>query len=435
MRSLSNGSPFTYRPPVVRWVDYARRSWQRLGYLTIVTALADSSTGTTLEGLTSRFEAVVTRLHEIPDSTRGQVIDYIRSHRPNRYPRSNGTIARVELQDLYLADPRLPSHSGAITGDMEAAGYRHAVYVEIPAWAMRLRLLRRENYTITDRGKALLRLRSGGLRYLHEYDPVSNPFLLTVGERYFFLYCVLDADGDLIQRVFSSLLTREAPFTRSDVGEIAADSLVRLSDERLRRVLSGQTRTIASRMTATVESVRNRSGAGMGPRESVATPRTEPLVDCGLLCRADPTAYSYRVTDEGREFATEMVQSRSIDEFLEARLAACTAKLANLDLPAGTNEVFPYIARSYALLRSGLGYCSIREVALLAVSMALDRQSRLFELCEAERAIAEAARRYGREVRFTKSRQGDIALVRIAPRVLAELTDEYGTQCDVSKNS
>jgi hypothetical protein len=422
-KPLSEKPPFVYRAPTVRWVDYARRSWQRLGHLKIACALANSSTGTTLEGLTSRFEAVVTSLQGVPEPTRTQVWNYIRSFRPNRYPRDGQGAGQVELQDLYLSDPNLPSHSGAITGDMGASGYRHAVYVEIPAWAVRLRLLRRENYTITDRGKALACLRPGQPEHIRSYDPVRNPFNLSLGERYFFLYCLLDADGDLIQRIFSSLLILQGPVTRSKIGEIAAEALQALSAERLRLGASGRSQIIANRISATVQSVEKQKGTGMGPRESLATPRTEPLVDCGLLSRADPTSYAYLLTQQGRDFVTEMVKSTTLDQFIYTKLAGRTAHLIDLDVDP--DKVRRFVARSYARLRSGLGYCSIREVALLAVALALDEcASCAFELRDAELEISEAGRHYGKEVRFTKSRQGDIALVRISPRVVAELTNE-----------
>lgn len=415
----SNDSPFKRRVPLLRWIEYARRSWQRLGHLTMVSSLAHPATGTTLEGLTSRFEEVITRPHDVPPELQGQVSEYIRSHRRNRYSNGHDLVHRVELQDLYLSDGRLPSKSGAITGNMQAAGYRHAVYVEIPAWGVRLRLLRQDNYTLTDRGRALLKVRAGNSLTLRSFDPSVNPFLLTEGECYFFLYCILDADGDLIRKLLPALSVRGKTFTRSEVGERLMESLKALSVERLSGVNEPTARALSRRIAATVSSVAKQRGLGMGPRESIATPRTEPLVDCGLLCRTDDISYSYRLPDSACQFAMALSSAESLDDFLELHLAESTARLRGKPRERDTSGMLPFIGRSYQQLRSGLGYCSIREVALLAVALALDAESGLFELRDVERAISDMGRTSGDDVRFTKSRQGDVAQFRMSTRMLA----------------
>ncbi len=422
LNRMAERSPFYYRAPPLRWIDYARRSWQRLGNLIILCSLSDPGNGITLEGLTSKFQSIITSLQDIPDEINQRVIDYIRLYRPNRYPKKDGSISKVELQDLYLSDERLPSRSGAITGDMDSAGYRHAVYVEIPAWAVRLWLMRANNYTLTDRGKALLGVRPAGTTAFRLFDAVNNPFLLVPAERYLFLYCLLDADGDLIQKISPAFLSQEATLTRSEIGNLVADSLEKLVREKIRPSIGGQAINIAERASLTVKSVRSQRGSGMGPRESVATPRTEPLVDCGLIQRISANSYTYQPTIDGRHFFSTLTNAVSIDDFLGTQLAHSIAS------PKGNTVDFPcimkYIVRSYARLRSGLGYCSIREVAILAVAFALNESSDYFELLDAEHAIAEAAHKYGKDVRFTKSRQGHIALVRIASRVIAEYSDE-----------
>ena len=426
---MNRNTPFHQRGPILRWVDYARRSWQRVGHLRVLCSVAHPGNRTNLEGLSKRFESVITSLHKIPEGSEERVREYIRDYRGNRYRGRKDLLSPVELQDLYLSDPELPSQSGAITGDAATAGYRHAVYVEMPTWGVRLRLLRRDNYTLTDRGKVLLGLRRQSDDDLRTFNPASNLYLVTPGERYFFLYCALDADGDLIQSIFSEILRRESSFSRREVGQIAAEALDSLSASRLSRVASGQERILKDRIAATVKAIKNQKGSGMGPCESVATPRTEPLVDCGILERTDRNSYNYLMTEKGRRFASALVEAHSIDSILENGLAQWSVHLSNGgNAPGGkTGDVRPFIARGYSLLRSGLGYCSIREVAVMAIAMAIDEGSCTFELADVENVISELARNHGRDVRFTKSRQGEIAQVRISPRVLAELTDDYET--------
>ncbi len=423
---MAEGTPFPRRRPTLRWIDYARRSWQRLGHLRVVCSLAHPGNRTNLEGLSNRFQSAVTALHRIPVGFQGRVQEYARVYRGNRYRGRKDPLAPVELQDLYLSDPLLPSQSGAITGDAATAGYRHAVYVEMPTWGVRLQLLRRENYTLTDRGKVLRGLRRTSDEDIRKFNADSNIYLVTPGERFFYLHCVLDVDGDLIQGILSRLLQREGPLTRRDVGHIAAEALQELSASKLRRVSGGRERNIKDKIATTIRAIENQKGSGMGPSESVATPRTEPLVDCGILERTDRNNYEYRLSDKGREFAQALANSPSIDHVLETELARWSVGLSGgRSSPSDRRrDVNHFLAKGYSELRSGLGYCSIREVALMATALAIDEDDCSFEVADAEYAISDLARIHGRDVRFTKSRQGTIAQVRIAPRVLVEMTDD-----------
>ena len=416
-------SPFSSRHPTLRWVDYARRSWQRLGHLRIICSLSHPSTGTSLEGLTEGFRRVITAPVGIPPHLRRNVEYYVRTYRTNKYPKTEVPISRVELQDIYLSDARLRSRSGAITGDMGTAGYRHAVYVEMPTWAVRLKLLRRYNYTLTDRGKVLLHLRPIPFHTAGRFDQIANPYILTGGERYFFAFCLLDVDGDLIRGIFSRLLARDGAFTRSEVGSVAADVLKDLLASRKSRSLGGAERQSRDRIAATIRSVANQKKGGLGPRESLATPRVEPLVDCGILERTHPSKYVYQFTPNGRGLANALVLAETLDVFIESELAQWFTESAGRATPeeSKSSKLKQYIAKSYTLLRSGLGYCSIREVAMLAVASAIADDACEFDLLDTERTIADMAKEYGRDVRFTKSRQGDIAQLRIVPKLIDKI--------------
>ena len=136
-----------------------------------------------LEGITARFQSRITdskRISEIPEQRRQEVLEYINSHRSNRYKTGARDLDSCELQQYYLSDPRLPSQSGALTGRLRAVDYLHTEYVEIPAWAVRLGLLRKGNYTLTERGKVLLALQAIGNSMPDHHKPDENPYLLTV---------------------------------------------------------------------------------------------------------------------------------------------------------------------------------------------------------------------------------------------------------------
>src|SRR5579862_3846169 len=170
----------------LRWMDYARRSMQRPGFLKWVLSLASASRSQSLEALTRAFFLSVTKPFQVPDESRDIFQKYVRQFRKD--------LNKPQIQDRYLSDPALPSHTGPITGDLERKGYRHSVYVEIPTWATRLQLLREKNYTLTDRGRVLL-LHCDAAKIAQALE-VVNPLMLNTSERHVLLYCLIDADGE-----------------------------------------------------------------------------------------------------------------------------------------------------------------------------------------------------------------------------------------------
>lgn len=386
-------------------MDYARRSMQRLGYLKILIALSSPSSSTTLEGITGRFQRAITKLEPVPAGLHGRLMEYAMEQR--RALRSSlKDDLRAQLQDLYLSDPRLPSKSGAITGD-PTKDYRHTVYVEVPPWAIGLGLLRNRNYTQTDRGRILGHLDDTVATCLASFCADTNPFILTTAERFFFLFCLLDSDGDILFRLFQRSFHERAQLTRTDVGrEIVVV---------LRELIAGpwkNARGLAARAAAVVKAAEGSSGEGMGPLESLATPRTEPLVDCGILRRTGRT-YEYELTEAGRDFVEDIRNSPSLAHFIESSLAGAVTR--SVRYPSGINEnvIWQRILECYRLLRTGLGYVAIRELALFAVTRQIGADQAPFELDDAVNAITKAPQTWGRAVRLAQSRTRGGGQVRI----------------------
>jgi hypothetical protein len=393
-------------------MDYARRSMQRLGFVKWALSLASTARTQTLESLTRAFFANVTKVVPVGQERREDFEMYVRQQQLHRRYREG--VASAELQDLFLSDPILPSHSGAITGELERTGYRHAVYVEIPTWATRLRLLRQQNYTLTERGRVLL-LVGGGLAGKPSEPNDKNPLYLSVSEQYASLFCLLEVDGDLLTPMYRRLL-EVGTFTRSTAGEMAAEALDELRGTRLKNASVGPLQQARVKIDKTLAAVRKSSHGGMGPRESIATPRTEPLVDCGILHKPSPDKYEYSFTDWGKAFLTALVSAASVSEFLECHLSFAISSLTGqkLSLDPPTLQT---IAAPYAQLRAGLGYVSLRELALAAVALSLSSPGTpLFEISAIEQTIKKAAGQDNRYVRLALGRTGGIGQVRIDPR-------------------
>ena len=405
-------SRFGVRPSTPHILTYARGSWQRLGHLKMLCTVASPSNSMNLEGITSLFQASICSLVPIPSDLSEQVTEYIKNHRYNQYDLKKGLPVRIELQDYYLADSRLPSQVGALTGRLRAVDYLHMEYVEIPAWAVRLKLLREGNYTLTDRGKILLIPSMPGGRAMPENDNKGvNPFVISDGERFLFLYCLLEADGDIIKRLYGELLEQDREITVGIVRGLMLDVLKKLPAQltpRFGRLLSSTETGHISSMTKTLE-----RGS-----DQIVIPRLEPYVDCGIVRRAHRQYYTYRLSDHADSFLGFLREFEKIDDFLEKGLAKACTDLLGVQSCRSTERIRHYIADSYLKMRSGLGYCSIRELAMLAVACAINKHD-CFEIDDVEQDLLSLSRKHGMKVRFTKNRQGDIALVRI-DRGLAE---------------
>jgi hypothetical protein len=419
-------SPFKYREPIIRWLDYGRRSWQRLGFIKIISPQASPSYSTTLEGITKSLVTVVTRLEQIPDEIRDEVLSYVKTHRYNRY-KNDRDLSRVELQDLYLSSPILPSSTGAITGDIETAGYGHTVYVEVPTWCVNLRIIRSDNYTLTDRGKALNALTGINNNVLRNYSHEINPMLLSPSEKYFFLYCIFDSDGDLVRDVYASLISEGSSnqFSREYVSIKIAEVLRKIASSRINKATSGVAMKLGQRMGSTIASIENK---GKSPKEHFSTPRTEPLVDCGLLQKPVRTDYLYSLPARSIEFFETLRNSKSVGHFIETQLAYYTSYLLGITMDSSSildervaNYASKHLAQSYLTLRSGLGYCSIREVAVLTTSKIFGEHLYLIEIFDIEKLIWNLAQEYKRAIRFTRSRQGDLSLMRMDLKLVKEL--------------
>jgi ABC-type dipeptide/oligopeptide/nickel transport system ATPase component len=101
---------------------------QRPGHLVAVAAAASETAPINLSGLAQRYAEIVRRRHQVDEGRSDEVIRYIRALRLwKRYGGHQGALAKldqpgalppVERQDLWLADPDLPSATGAVTDEV-----------------------------------------------------------------------------------------------------------------------------------------------------------------------------------------------------------------------------------------------------------------------------------------------------------------------------
>jgi hypothetical protein len=407
-----------YRGPLQKYhlMKYARASWQRLGHIKMLCAVASPSNSTNLEGISSKFQNHICKLIPIPEEHKEQIFEYIKDHRYIQYPLEKGIPYSIELQDYYLADPTLPSNVGALTGRLRPVDYLHMEYVEIPPWAVSLRLMREGNYTLTDRGKILTILTK--LKY-HKHIHTSfenNPFFITNGEKFIFLYSLLEADGDILKKIYQDLSQKNDNISI----DLLKNSMLKESKKLLSNVSSSRSSIFQQQdinvLQSMIKTLERYS-------DQIVIPRIEPLVDCYFIQRTNRQRNTYKITEGSKSFLNIMDTYLDIDSFLEDGLAKSTATLLNIQNKSSKLSLRSYLSKSYLNMRSGLGYCSIRELALLTVALAIDDGKDYFEISDVERELVVLSKQYGQKIRYTKNRQGIIALVRIDTQ-LAESFNE-----------
>lgn len=110
---------------------------------------------------------------------------------------------------------------------------------------------------------------------------------------------------------------------------------------------------------------------------------------------------------------SSLMSAGDVDEFLESRLSSEVAPLVGRrmsdDVSLGS------LQSAYEQLRSGLGYVSLRELALAAVGLALSvPEAPLFEIGKVEGFLKAAAGDNSRNVRLALGRNVGTAQVRIS---------------------
>lgn len=416
----------------VRWVSFARVSMQRPGHLVAVASAASQTAATNLAGLSRAYAGMVRYRHEVDDARAGEVITYLKSLRLwQRYGGRQGALAKlvdpsslppVELQDIWLSDPALPSATGAVTDE---------VLDELPQLAANVGLVRPHNFTRSERGKAIVALYREELRRVADGDLDANLFRLVAssigsagdrpGAACYLLHCLIEADGDFLAAAWATQLEQGGGvFTRATFGSqlpvacrrLAADlSAARTMAERqLVGRLDALARHIEEKTPAT-----ERTWGGGRPRDQVATLRLEPYVDFGLLTRTSRTDYSYTLSSNQASFFASLINAPSIEEFLGKRMVSAFLNGIGVDAqPIGSDEIWERIQHAYGLVRSGLGYAPAQEVVLLAIAILLDEQKvGCFEVSDGLDVLRTQQREQPAHIRYGVSQTGEPTYIRL----------------------
>lgn len=405
-----------------RWIGFSRVSMQRLGSLFGATVAASDSRPTSLEGIGNASMRMLSRPVRLkPDDT--YVLEYVHRQRLwERYPKLHGLSRDVErvpevtidAQDVWLADPDLPSSTGAVTAE---------VVHEPPQLASAIQLVRSRNFTRTDRGRVITILMSAHRDALRDGARSPNPFSIPLGAGGVFLYALLDADIDFMRAIYKVALQSEEgdAFTRASFAAWLPPALTALSSGWTKNARSGADHKQLQRLRELHDLVSRprQSGAKWGggrPPEQTSTLRIEPYVDMGLISKRKRFTYDYFLTPQQRHFFAKLVDADDPQAFLDESLFGAYQRARGRANPAAIDpgEIWERILAAYRELRNELGYASYREVALLAIARLMDEgDGRFFEVGAGIATVQAERKRSPRGVRLGAARGGGLTYMKV----------------------
>lgn len=402
-----------------RVLDSAKRPMQRLGYLKHLlnrcAVLETSNVETLGHDLT---EAVARKVRtsltpELADYVQRRLTDSVyRILRDQVAAWKRGGMLNdiyMEVQDLYLSDPRLPSRTGKLVSED---------WRKYPYLGVHLGLIRAGTWSPFERGMTLLRLTpKAELEAFREYKSDANPLFLSLSQRMLLLHCLLENDGDVLKHLYEQLGERDI-FSDRDAGDLLPEIFRAISQQYWNRGLPAEERDRLDQLLKVAESIekwKDRSYSGGGAREEAIKARLEPFADLGFLLKDDPYRYEYRLSPQGRAFFAALETTTDIGAFLDAAFfqtwaAAFGPAHARL---ATDDEMQAALVRAWNDIKSPLGYAPIVDTALLGGIYALTEQGLYFEIATARQFLRDWQKESPTAVRFSVDRMGNMAHVRL----------------------
>jgi hypothetical protein len=377
----------------------------RLGQLKAVLAVSDTSQQGK-ERVTGRYASLIAKSLEV---------NFDKNLHLRRYVETKGiadaerkrmlSSGRLEIQDIYLSDPALPSNLGRVPRE---------VAHEIVMWATWMHILKPNLFSLLPFGQMLATVASTSVQSFKQLNPKCNPFLIRE-ERPIFLYQMLTLDGDLIKRMLIHLLTDLAPeFDRMEAVEPFRKALIDLlerlqkQDPYLRYV---ETRRRLRQLIETLrheEELRHTKGKRALTGMQLLSSRLENLVDMGLLenSSADQNdlklEYRYKVTLKTKAFLETLRAESDLPRFLESGFFKSYARLFTPEarLTQDPEIILPYLISGYKDVGRTVGPTPISFMALSGATRAVN-DALVFEIQDAVSALIQMREKHGYSINLS----------------------------------
>lgn len=399
---------------------------QRLGYLKRLIRRVTSLSSSNLENLgrdvidtvtrkvrvpldLSRAEYIRLRLYDRAYNTlKSQAVNWLKDDKSAEPP-----IVAMELQDLYLAAPEMPSRVGKLV---------KADWDRYPLLGVSLGLIRAGTFSATTRALSFMHfVEDAELQAFLEYNSDANPLCLTRQQALLLLYALIESDGEVVAPLFVQLASVSPErFTDRDAGDRLPEIYRSIASRHRSRILPANQRTRLTNLEKTANSIAKRATAERyvgSSREHASRVRVEPYVDIGLLTKPNPYKYEFAFSSAGLVIAKEfqeVVSSETVEGFLAKRFFTTVARAWDIDAHEMTNpeEIVFHLHRAWEAIHSSGGYAPIEEMAIVAGIKALLNQQLIIEPATAREAIIAYQKANPYRVRFTVDRLGVLAHAR-----------------------
>lgn len=410
--------------PELRVFDRIARPMQRLGYLKRLVRRVVSSTSSNLENLGNDLVETISRKTRIAlDEERvkyikGRLFDRAYTslkQQANAWLETGGEPPQImmELQDLYLADPSLPSQVGKLVRED---------WRKYPFWGINLGLVRAGTYSANTRGLTLMHLTSEDeQKAFQEYLPEHNPLRISRAQGLLFLYAMIENDGEVLAPMWCGLPQDGTVFNDRDAGDLLPEIYRSVIARYRKRSLSIDMRERLDVLEQSAESIARQRNAkqytGGSAREEASRLRIEPGADIGLFNKPTPARYEYTFSLPGRVWVSALAgveDSAAVELFLSGRFFTTAAAAWEITAqPADAEqEMIPALYHAWKAIASSSGYAPIEELALLAGITSLLEKGLLMEHTVARQALIDFQKANPYTMRFTVDRLGKLAHVR-----------------------
>ena len=391
-------------PVKIRILGAANKHMQRAGFLKLLAWQVSRVETSTLSALGSHLVETVTKRVRIEPPFSEALREYVQIRLFDaiytdlrKAVLSGSTPTGIEIQDLYLADPLLPSSTGKL-GENSRRFY--------PYLGTTLDFIKPGTWSAMTRSLLLVHLTpKEELAAFEIYNPRLNPLIISREQAAVILFSFLDNDAEVLLPLFAQLL--ELPGSRFDertAGDLLPAILRTATSKFGKSSLAVEDRERLSQLdkaATNIERWRGKPYTGGGAREENIRPRIEPFCDLGFL-----------TTPAFKRFMLDW-NATEPDYFLENRFFTTLAAMYGLSAREATeDEARTALGDAGLQLQSTLGYSPIKDCALLAGIRLLFNHQRVLEL-DSSRGVLRAWQKAASEtVRFTVDRMGELTYVK-----------------------
>jgi hypothetical protein len=407
-------------PVKIRILSSANKTMQRLGYLKFMAQNAARTETSNVAALGQHLTSAVTKRIKVSPPFSAPLLDYVRIRLFDRVytelrkavlePKNNAPVG-IELQDLYLSDPTIPSTTGKLSAEGDSRHY--------PYFATALDLIKPGTWSVMTRSFVLIALTpKEQLTAFDAYAPQANPFLLSKEQQALFLYCFLDNDAEILYPLFQGILAfKNGSFGEREVGDLLP-GIIRQSASALSQTsLTFEDKERLEKLGKVADNIERQRGkpySGGGAREQAVRARLEPYCDMGLLTKPDRHRFTYQITAAFSRLMTNWPGAGdATDNFLEYRFFTTLAGMHGFAVSEATElEARNALRDAGEQLKSTLGYSPIRDCSLLAGIRLLFDHQRVLELGTSHDVLRTWQKAAPDIVRFTVDRMGELAYVK-----------------------